>query len=344
MKKITLLLLITISSSIATISAQIRRAKGVELPAKVDTIQVQEDEEALKLVFTRFNKAQEKWFKFNQVNLNLSEVAFSNWSAGGENSISTLLNAKFRRRYSERTYFWDNELEINYGVNAQKGREPRKTDDKLSLISALGYRGNAQSFWYYTARFQFLTQFSNGYSYPNTEKAISKFLAPAYVYLGLGIEYAPNNKNKFNLFLSPLTMKTTLVLDKDLADQGVFGVEGAIYAPDGRKIKSGKKSNTELGFSVSGRWNEKIADNIRLENVFNFYGDYLKDFGNIDLDWEANLNFKVNSYVQARIGLHIKYDDDVKFYSYKDASGKTHKYGARTQLKQILGIGLSYTF
>lgn len=343
MKKIALLLLITVITGFTTISAQIRRAKGVELPAKVDTIRVQENEEALKFTFNRFNKTQEKWFKFNQLNLNLSEVAFSNWSAGGENSISALFNAKFRRRYSERTYFWDNELEINYGVNAQKGREPRKTDDKLSLISALGYRGNAQSFWYYTARFQFLTQFSNGYSYPNTEKPISKLLAPAYIYLGLGVEYAPK-KNRFNLFLSPLTMKTTLVLDKNLADQGFFGVEGAVYASDGRKIKSGKKSISELGFSISGRWNEKIAENIRLENIFNFYGDYLKNFGNIDLDWEANLNFKVNSYVQARIGLHIKYDDDVKFYSYKDTNGQTHKYGARTQLKQVLGIGLSYTF
>lgn len=344
MKKITLLLIVLVTVSTTDVFGQIRKAKGTQSPVKTVSIEVQENEEALKLAFIRFNREQEKWFRFNQVNLNISEVAFSNWSAGGENSISALLNAKFRRRFSERTYFWDNELEINYGVNAQKGREPRKTDDKLSFVSALGYRGNAKSFWYYTARFQFLTQFSNGYSYPNTEKPISKFMAPAYVYLGLGVEYAPNNKNRFNLFLSPLTMKTTMVLDRDLANQGVFGVQRAVYDPAGNVIKPGRRTNTELGFSVSGRWNEKIDENIRLENIFNFYGDYLKGFGNIDVDWEANLNFKVNSYVQARIGLHIKYDDDVKFYSYKDAGGQTHKYGARTQLKQVLGIGLSYTF
>ncbi len=83
---------------------------------------------------------------------------------------------------------------------------------------------------------------------------------------------------------------------------------------------------------------------MRLENVFNFYGDYLNKFGNIDIDWEANLNLKVNDYVQARIGLHIKYDDDVKFFSYTDPNGQVQKYGARTQLKQLLGVGLSYTF
>lgn len=312
---------------------QIRKAKEVTYPVKSDTITVQDDPEALRYTFKRFKQQQEKWFKFNQVGLNMSEVTFSNWSAGGENSISGLMNGRFRRRYNERTYFWDNELEINYGINAQKGREVRKTDDKLSLVSAIGYRGNSESFWYYTARYQFLSQISNGYNYPDTEKAISKFFAPAYITFGLGGEYAPDpEKTHFNIFLSPITAKTTLVLDKTLSDEGAFGVD------------KGKKSHTELGFSINGQWNKKLMENILFDTRFSFYGDYLKKFGNIDVDWEANLNLKVNSYVQARVGVHIKYDDDVKFYSYKDAAGETHTYGARTQFKQILGIGILYTF
>lgn len=273
----------------------------------------------------------------------MSEVAFSNWSAGGENSISGIMNAKFRRRYTERTFFWDNELEINYGINAQKGREVRKTDDKLSLISSFGYRGDSQSFWYYTARYQFLSQISNGYNYPDVEKPISKFFAPAYITFGLGAEYAPS-KAHFNIFLSPITLKTTAVLDQRLADDGAFGVEKAQRAPDGTILKKGKRTHNELGFSVSGRWDKKVMENMMLNTTFNFYGDYLKNFGNIDVDWETNLNLKVNNYVQARIGVHLKYDDDVKFYSYKTPNGEKHSYGARTQFKQILGVGVLYTF
>ena len=52
----------------------------------------------------------------------------------------------------------------------------------------------------------------------------------------------------------------------------------------------------------------------------------------------------MNNYVQARLGIHLKYDDDVKFYSYKDPQGQTHRYGARTQFKQLLGVGVLYTF
>ena len=328
MKKIVTIVFIMIA---AVGWGQIRKAKPRYAPIKSSPAKIIEDKNALNFTFSRVKREQEKWYKFNQVNLNMSEMSFSNWSAGGENSISAIMNAKFRRRYNERTFFWDNELEINYGVNAQSGRAPRKTDDKLSLISSFGYRGNSQSFWYYTARYQFLSQMNNGYRYPNTEEPISKFLAPAYITFGLGAEYAPS-KIDFNLFISPVTLKTTAVLDKKLSDKGAFGVE------------KGKKTNSEVGFSVSGNWRKKMMENMHLSTNFNFYGDYLKKFGNIDVDWETNLNFRVNNYVQARIGFHIKYDDDVKFYSYKDVAGVTHNYGARTQFKQLLGIGMSYTF
>ena len=339
MKKLIIALLLCS----ATAWGQVRKAKAFQADVKIDTIRVIEDPEALKFTFNRYQKEQNKWFQFNQVGLNMSEVAFSNWNAGGESSISGIMNAKFRRRYNERTFFWDNELEINYGINAQKGREVRKTDDKLSIVSAFGYRGDSKSFWYYTARYQFLTQISNGYNYPNGDKPVSKFLAPAYVTFGLGAEYAPA-KIKFNLFLSPITLKTTAVFDQNLANDGAFGVEKAVRASDGTILKKGKRTHNELGFSVSGRWDKKVMDNMLLNTTFNLYGDYLKNFGNIDVDWETNLNLKVNSYVQARIGVHIKYDDDVKFYSYTTPSGEKRSYGARTQLKQILGVGVSYTF
>ena len=327
MKKIIIVLLLTT----VTAFGQVRKAKTRTAPVKTTPIQVLQDPNALKFTFNRVKREQEKWFKFNQVTLNMSEVTFSNWSAGGENSISGLMNGKFRRRYNEKTFFWDNDLEINYGINAQKGREVRKTDDKVSLTSSFGYRGSSHSFWYYTARAQFLTQISNGYKYPNVDDAISKPFAPAYFTLGLGAEYAPTHIN-FNLFLSPMTLKTTRVLDKRLSDEGAFGVE------------KGKKTVSELGFSASGRWEKKVMDNITLNTNFTIYGDYLEKFGNIDIDWETGLSLKVNNYVQARLGIHLKYDDDVKFYSYKDPQGQTHHYGARTQFKQLLGVGVLYTF
>ena len=45
---------------------------------------------------------------------------------------------------------------------------------QINLNSTIGYRRDTINKWFYGAKFSFLTQFSNGYSYPNVSKAISK--------------------------------------------------------------------------------------------------------------------------------------------------------------------------
>jgi hypothetical protein len=66
-------------------------------------------------------------------------------------------------------------LIVRYGLNKQDGIELRKTD-VLQFNSALGYRKDTLSNWYHTAKFNFNTQFTDGYAYPNTE--VSKRFAP----------------------------------------------------------------------------------------------------------------------------------------------------------------------
>jgi hypothetical protein len=50
----------------------------------------------------------------------------------------------------------------------------------------------------------------------------------------------------------------------------------------------------------------------------------------------------VNKYVKANISTHLVYDDDIK--TKEDVAGVQVIKGPKVQLKQILGIGLSYTF
>jgi hypothetical protein len=67
---------------------------------------------------------------------------------------------------------------VRYGLNKQDGIELRKTEDVLQFNSALGYRKDTLSNWYHTAKFNFNTQFTDGYAYPNTEVSISKRCTP----------------------------------------------------------------------------------------------------------------------------------------------------------------------
>ncbi|MBT8302517.1 MAG: DUF3078 domain-containing protein, partial [Maribacter sp.] len=159
------------------------------------------------------------WTKINRLDINLSEVAFVNWNAGGNNSVSALGNMRFERNYKFRYIQWDNFLQMKYGVNAQEEQKLRKTDDEVRISSTFGYRTDTISNWYYSVKANFRTQFSNGYKYPDRDTPISRFMAPGYFFLGAGTSYISKNQ-KFNLYISPLTQKATFVLDQTLANNG----------------------------------------------------------------------------------------------------------------------------
>ncbi|UOX34538.1 DUF3078 domain-containing protein [Flavobacterium sediminilitoris] len=282
------------------------------------------------------------WKKSNKIGLDISQITFVNWNAGGNNSVSGLFKGNFIREYSKKNLNWKNELIFRYGINKQEGREVRKTDDQIQINSTIGFRKDTVSNWFYSGKFNFNTQFANGYSYPNTEFAISKPFAPAYFFIGIGSEYSRKDLN-LNVYLSPLTQKTTLVLDRRLANQGAFGVDAAIYDEvTGELLQNGRKSRTEIGILITNQWEKEIFKNINLEHRASLYSDYLNNFGNIDIDWQLQLNMTINEYVRANIGTHLVYDDDVKAKEEKE--GEQIIVGPKVQLKQLLGVGLVYTF
>ena len=81
-----------------------------------------------------------------------------------------------------------------------------------------------------------------------------------------------------------------------------------------------------------------------MSNQLSLYTQYDKSFGNIDIDWQLSLDMKINNYLQARVGTHVKYDDDVKFKQETLPNGTKHLYSPRVQFKQILGVGIKYRF
>ena len=284
------------------------------------------------------------WTKINRLGINFSEVAFVNWNAGGDNSVSGLGNLRFERNYKFRYIKWDNFIELRHGLNAQEGRKLRKTDDAIKLGSTFGYRRDTISNWYYSVKANFNSQFSNGYKYPDRSTPISRFMAPGYFFLGAGTSYITENQ-KFNLYISPLTQKATFVLDQELANRGAFGVQKAILDTNGQVVQPGENSFIELGFLVTNKLETDIAKNVGLRHDLSLYTDYLSSLGNIDVDWELNLNLKVNKFISTNIGTHIIYDDDILFDRVVDANNIVLDQGRpKLQFKQSLGVGVTYEF
>lgn len=282
-----------------------------------------------------------KWDSKNKVGFDISQIAFVNWNAGGNNSVAGLLKGKFTRNYESDKFNWNNELIFRYGINKQEAREIRKTDDELQFNSTFSHRNDTISKWYYAGKFNFNTQFYNGYAYPNVDIAISAPFAPAYFFLGIGAEYF-NKDEKLKFYLSPLTFKNTLVLNQRLANEGAFGVEKATFDLNGNMLNEGKKSRTEVGFLVTNSWETEVYKNITLENRLSLYSDFINKFGNIDVNWQIQFEMTVNEYVKATIGTTLLYDDDIKLKIEENDVQVTK--GPRIQLKQILGIGFVYEF
>ena len=153
--------------------------------------------------------SQEKeWETGGTSRVNFSQLNLTNWSAGGQNSVNAnSLISLYANRKREKS-LWDNFLDLGYGINLQ-GNENNwiKTDDKIDFTSKYGY--TASKNWSYSALFNFKTQFSDGYNYPNDSIKISGLFAPAYILESIGMDF--QSESGFSCYFSPATIKITVV-------------------------------------------------------------------------------------------------------------------------------------
>lgn len=258
--------------------------------------------------------------------LTFSQTTLTNWAAGGENSITSNIMLNVFKDYAKGKVSWNNYLGLAYGLAKQESFDHlRKTDDKINFLSKAGLY--AWKNWDYTALFEFKSQFAEGYKYPNETDYISKFLAPGYFQLSLGLNYKP--VEYFSVFISPLGARLTLVNDSYLTNRpgGAFGVLG--------------DNNTlwQVGGSVNALFKKEIMKNVNLLSKLDLFSDYRNHPENIILGWENNLLMKVNKYISLTLNTMLISDPKTP---YKATDGTLH--GARAQFKETFGVGFAYSF
>ncbi|MFD1016120.1 DUF3078 domain-containing protein [Winogradskyella rapida] len=281
------------------------------------------------------------WKTKKEIGLSLNQVSFTNWNAGGSNSISGIVTAKAEAKYKQEKWYWNSNFNIRYGLNKQEDYNVRKTEDVIEVISNIGLEKDPQSNWFYSSKFSFNTQLAKGFNYPDRDEAISKFLAPGYMFFGVGMEYG-RFIDRLSFYASPFTLKTTFVLDDDLANKGAFGVDPAIYDLEGNILREGKQFRQELGILLTSQYEQDLFENINVTSLLKLYTDYINSFGNVDIEWEVNFDMKVNRYVKATLGSHLRYDDDIKVEVETNEITNEEQVivGPKLQWKQILGVGV----
>lgn len=269
------------------------------------------------------------WNLGGTVSIGLAQMAVANWNAGGQNSIAVNGLLSLYANYRTEKSTLENTLDLGYGLLRQgKGANWQKTDDKLDLMTKYGQK--AFKHWYYSALLNFKSQMTPGYNYPNDSIIVSKFMAPGYLTGALGLEY--NKNGKFTAFIAPLTSKTTFVMDPTLAAAGSFGVT------------PGENMRNEFGGYVRLFYKNDIMENIKLQTELDLFSNYLDRPENIDINWEMLIAMKVNKFITVAIGAQVIYDHDIKINVDKNGDGVTDEVGPRTQFKELLTVGMAYSF
>lgn len=260
------------------------------------------------------------WKITGKNSLQFNQAAFSDWIAGGVNSYALTGNLDYEFNYTNGRHIWDNRLILNYGVLKNQGEGYRKSNDVIDLTSSYGYE--FQRNWYFAASANLQTQFAPGYDYDDQDpvtdkyKKISNFMAPGYLSFGLGVDYKPNEN--FQINIHPFTSRFVFVLDKDLQQEGNFGLK-----------HDGDSFLYEFGAYVGGRYKFNLAKNVSFDNRIGIYSNYLKKPENLDLAYKGILDMAINSFMSAQASVNLFYNENqIK----------------KVQVKQTLGVGVVYNF
>jgi hypothetical protein len=274
------------------------------------------------------------WKYRTEASFVLNQAALSNWVKGGENSISTALDITEYADYNNKALkvSSNNFARIKFGYLAS-GKQIMKNLDLVETNSKLNHKAFGK--FDFSAILLFKTQLARGYNYPNDSVPVSKFLNPAILTIGFGLDYKPNKSTSINF--SPLSYKGTFVPSKSI-DQTKYG------------IAAGKRSLNEPGVSLQVTNEFKPVSSIVVQNRLQLFTNYIHNPQNVDVDWEMIATAKLNWFTDVRLNTHLIFDDDTKTVEL-DKNKKpvlrpdgTEKRTARIQFKEMIGLSLSFRF
>lgn len=266
-----------------------------------------------------------RWTHKGITGISLTQLSFSNWNAGGQNSVASNIYVNAELNYAYRKVMWNTSLNTIYGKMYTPAYKWYKADDNINLTTRIGYSLLKDKKLYGTFLVNFQSQYARGKKSPLDDKYISTWLAPGFLNLAAGLDYKPNKW--FSLFYSPLNGRITFVEDSYLAQQNAFG------------IGVGENSDFKLGSFVNNVINLTVSKNISVISKLDLFTAYDSSFGNVVMNWDGLMAMKVSKYITSTVNVGLKYDDRIKT---TDKNGNAS--GPKIQMKELIGIGLAYTF
>lgn len=159
----------------------------------------------------KLEEAEKAWKFDGTVGLNAAATGLVNWAAGGKNNVNGIAYAKLHLLYHKNAFAWETNFDTDFGMMwvDQKEDKFQKSSDNIKLATKFGWEFKKD--WYFTVLGGFQSQYAAGFSYVDGRNPlISKWLAPSYTDLSLGIDYKHNyNGADFSVYLSPVAGRIT---------------------------------------------------------------------------------------------------------------------------------------
>ena len=307
------------------------------------------------------------WTSSLKTNLNLGQTSLTNWAAGGDNTISLAAYVDGNANWVKGEMFWNNRLQLDYGfLWASSKPILQKNMDRIYLESKWGYKAPSTKYLYFSANYDFKSQFASGYDYKtpasvtdengndlegsalrdvwrDARELKSGFLAPAYTNLALGIDFVPNKW--FSLNFAPLTGDLVIVNNPALRANYSMPLKKQYEGVTENLPEDGSQyANVRFGFGAQLKMDAKvnINDNFAYSTQVVLFANYLDINHCPRINWDNRIDWKLAKYFSLTMTTNLIYDDTILITNPKDIeqfpNGK-----ARVQFKESLAFGFTYT-
>ena len=275
----------------------------------------------------RARSKQRYWKTFGKFQGKYTQSYYSeNWYKGGESNHSILGQINFEANYAKKQTTFDNKLELKlgyYNTSQVNGKNTFRTNEDLIRFTSK-YGLKAFDNWYYSAQFQGYTQFAPVWDTKVPTKLKSKFMAPAYGNVSVGLDYKPKFKKKgitLSVLLSPFSYNLKYSAVDSIATS--FGIEA------GKQVKHSFGSR----FETNLKWT--FLEDFTWTNKTQFYTTY----ESTEINFENTIDYRLSKYLSLQFFCHYRFDDSVK--RKKDKDGNLMGYG---QFKEFLTLNFNYAW
>lgn len=243
--------------------------------------------------------------------LNLTQVDFSHWEAGGTDALAYVGSLVGKSVRNDATTTWTNSYKFAFGQTKVSGQDVRITDDEIGLESLLTFKIDSSVNPYVNA--SLYTQFAPGYNYPDSGAAqeVSNFFDPAFIKQSAGMGWVQSKDFQTRLGVALREIVTNLY-NQYAADPSNPGVH---------------KTRIEGGFESVSNLQLKLDDNVLFTAKLDLF-DPVQTLDRVVIHADCSLVAKVSKWFSAQITASFINEPDISPY---------------TQIQEGISLGINYS-